>query len=356
VADITESGNIDADPLFVGGGDYHLATGSPCIDAGMTTAVTDDIDGDARPQGSAYDIGFDEYVPVGPSICLSKSVMNNSCQAGTNAVSQAFRVWSCAGPTLSYSITDDVDWLSCSPATGTSDGNTDKDVITVNYSTSGLTAGSYTATITVSDPNAENDPQTIAVNLTVTPAPITVSFASLAGRDGTVLESSEDSSVGGTFDSTAAISTALRMGDDYLNATLGECQYKAIVTFNTKSIPDDATIVSATLKLTGGGMAGTNPLSTHGLCYVDVKNGYFGSSSLLENADFEAAATATQVATMSAPSPGSPVSTGNLNAAGLAAISLTGYTQMRIYFSTDDNDDNNDDYVEIGRASCRERV
>jgi hypothetical protein len=38
-------GNIDADPLFVDptSGDYHLATGSPCIDAGDNTAVPLDI-------------------------------------------------------------------------------------------------------------------------------------------------------------------------------------------------------------------------------------------------------------------------------------------------------------------------
>ena len=58
-------GNIQNDPLFVdpGQSDFHLQPGSPCIDNGTQQgAPTDDIDGDARPQGLGVDIGVDEYV------------------------------------------------------------------------------------------------------------------------------------------------------------------------------------------------------------------------------------------------------------------------------------------------------
>ena len=58
----TGTGNINADPLFVGNGDYHLTAGSPCIDKGTSEgAPSYDIDGDTRPQGAGYDIGSDEY-------------------------------------------------------------------------------------------------------------------------------------------------------------------------------------------------------------------------------------------------------------------------------------------------------
>ena len=54
-------GNIDSDPIFVGGGDFHLTAGSPCIDAGIDVGVYTDIDGDERPQGAGFDMGAYEY-------------------------------------------------------------------------------------------------------------------------------------------------------------------------------------------------------------------------------------------------------------------------------------------------------
>ena len=54
--------------LFVNSGanDYHLKSGSPAIDKGITvTDVLKDLDGNSRPQGSAYDIGAYEFTGGG---------------------------------------------------------------------------------------------------------------------------------------------------------------------------------------------------------------------------------------------------------------------------------------------------
>jgi hypothetical protein len=53
------TGNIDADPLFIGGGDYRLRIGSPCVDKGTSAgAPTHDLEGtlrDGAPDMGAYE-------------------------------------------------------------------------------------------------------------------------------------------------------------------------------------------------------------------------------------------------------------------------------------------------------------
>jgi len=60
------TGNVNADPLFIDrtNNDYHLNTGSPCIDTALNDAANPTTDLDAnktRPNGSGYDMGCYEF-------------------------------------------------------------------------------------------------------------------------------------------------------------------------------------------------------------------------------------------------------------------------------------------------------
>ena len=88
-------------------------------------------------------------------------------QGGTNPASQILSIWNSGGGTLSWSISDTADWLTISPASGSSTGEIDN--ITLLVDIAGMDAGNYAAVITISAPNATNTPQTVVVNLTINP-------------------------------------------------------------------------------------------------------------------------------------------------------------------------------------------
>ena len=69
---------------------------------------------------------------------------------------------------LNYSLASDVGWLSVNPEWGSSTGPTDRQSHTLSVSTLGLPNGQYTGHLTIIDPIALNNPQTITVNLNIT--------------------------------------------------------------------------------------------------------------------------------------------------------------------------------------------
>lgn len=76
-----------------------------------------------------------------------------------------------------------------------------------------------------------------------------------------------------------------------------------------------------------------------------MQTGGLSGSTALQTGDFQTAATVIQAASLSNAATNGAWSEGNLNSAGLAAIDKTGTTQLRIYFSLDDNDDTGNDYI-----------
>ena len=227
------------------------------------------------------------------------------------------------------------------------------------FSTTALSVGSHTLTAAFTgasgwlNSSGDNSAAPQVVNV----APTTVTFTSIGAQDGWVLESGENTNVGGSLDVNSSNSSALRVGDNNQDK-----QYKTVVSFDTSSIPDGATIVSVELRLRRGSLSGTNPFTTHGTCWVDVQGGSgFSGSTTLQTGDFQAAATAVQAASLSNAASNGTWSTGSLNAAGIAAVNKTGTTQLRVYFNLDDNDDTGNDYIgyysgENGTAANRPQL
>jgi len=66
-----DANSVSVNPSFTSGADLHIpaATSTLLESGGATVGVTTDIDGDARPNGFAPDIGADEFSGTNPNIC-----------------------------------------------------------------------------------------------------------------------------------------------------------------------------------------------------------------------------------------------------------------------------------------------
>ena len=115
-----------------------------------------------------------------PEIAASAGTLEAFTPRGTDAPEQTFEVWNQAAGILNYSMIDNADWLSVSPAQGTSSGPGDRMLHSIQYDTAALPAGTHVASIEISDPNASNSPYTISVTLNVVTPEIALNTTSLA--------------------------------------------------------------------------------------------------------------------------------------------------------------------------------
>lgn len=185
----------------------------------------------------------------------------------------------------------------------------------------------------------------IRLSPTPTPAPVVASFKSVDSYDGWVLESSETSGAGGSVNTTKK---TISIGDSASNQ-----QYKGILHFNTGSIPDSAVIKSAILKLKSPGSSGTNPLNTTstplGLLKIDISRQFFGTSAQLTTDDFSAPPLSGGVGTVSRSKNSDGFYTSKLSSSN--TINKAGTTQLRLYFTVDDNNNSKADYIDFYSGS-----
>ncbi|MBI2008152.1 hypothetical protein HYS82_00670, partial [Candidatus Amesbacteria bacterium] len=113
----------------------------------------------------------------------------------------------------------------------------------------------------------------------------------------------------------------------------------------TSPLPNKAILVRAVVKIKRMSSAGTDPFTTHGSLVADVVSGWFDGSSALESKDLQAAATTNKAGIFSAANGNGEWSTAEISGSGLGAINLTGKTQVRLRFTTDDDNDKAADYL-----------
>lgn len=100
-----------------------------------------------------------------PYIDVTPTSFTSDTWIGSNASNDSFTIRNSGPGTLSYSLSDDADWLSLSPISGDSSG--ELDTITIQYDVAGFLAGTYNAVITVTAPGAQNTPVYLPVTVHV---------------------------------------------------------------------------------------------------------------------------------------------------------------------------------------------
>ena len=121
----------------------------------------------ANAYNAAHQSGEDEItvnVSNTPCISVSRSLLNfRELTSGVCTYQQEFTITNSGSGILNWTIHKDRDWLNCTPTSGTNSA-----VIIVSLSSSSdRRPGTYTGTITIESPDADNSPQTVTVNLAV---------------------------------------------------------------------------------------------------------------------------------------------------------------------------------------------
>ena len=122
-----------------------------------------------NPQTVSVSLKIDNEPP--PKLWISPQNLNFSAQInGNDPASQQIEIKNSAQGTLRYEISADKSWITVTPDSGQSKGNTRRH--TVSVSAAGLGSGDHKATLTVRDRNASNSPRRIQAILSLSKEPL----------------------------------------------------------------------------------------------------------------------------------------------------------------------------------------
>jgi len=166
----------------------------------------------------------------------------------------------------------------------------------------------------------------------------TMTFTSVGGYDGWLLESNKNSNQGGSINS----------GDPtfYLGDNAQDRQFRAILDFPTSTLPVNAVITNVTLKIKRVSVNGVDPFTTHGNILVDIRSGSFGGNRALQVSDFQVASSKDAVGTITNTPDGNWYST-TLDQSALAYINKLSTTQFRLRFQIATNNDHGADTIKF---------
>jgi len=193
-------------------------------------------------------------VTAAPSPTLTASPLSLSFSYQSGGATPAGQTVNVTGTSaLSYTAATSAAWLSATPASGNTPGS-----LSVSINPSGLAAGTYTGTVTITASGASNSPQKVAVTLAVTGAPpanpslnITPGTLTFTYASGSTTSGSQNLSV--TSSGTVLSITAAASGGAWLAVTPG-----------TGSTPSTLKISANPTGLAAGTYNGTITVTSNG--------------------------------------------------------------------------------------------
>ncbi|MBW8041858.1 MAG: hypothetical protein FVQ85_17920 [Planctomycetes bacterium] len=147
----------------------------------------------------------------GPMIGLSVAKLQfRALEYGANPDDQTLSISNVGGGTLNWTVSHDCNWLSVEPYSGSSTGIVND--VTISVDISSFSSGIYNCDLTISAPNALNNPQTVAVELIVIDSPV------LLNHDAEAYAYSHVDGIGGSDTDTA---------EDFSNNSKARAQARA---------------------------------------------------------------------------------------------------------------------------------
>lgn len=163
---------VNGQSIKTDGNGYYVATRIPATAAGTSYALTaakSGLTAAGQPAVAVLAGGIERQdLRIGlpaAQLVLDPSQIHRNVMQGDAPPTDSFMISNTGQATLFYTISDDADWLSVSPAQGMNNGLAES--VQISYDLDGVGLGQHTATVSVIGSGALNSPQSVTVTLVV---------------------------------------------------------------------------------------------------------------------------------------------------------------------------------------------